>query len=270
MGMSNENLDAFRYNVKYSSLTFLKYAKLVNIRDQNTLFLNYELDKINKKYTPEISKSEKKYKIVDKKYQISKKMKKKLKTENKFILLKKNANRPDKIRIYDTRSNYSFTLMNIKDMQKSIPVPLLWKTKKKYLLGNKGNENSDIFLKLYTGIDTKIKKGFRNFKSVSQFLNKKTLFKNYLKFGEYYYEGKNLEKNLEKYCPGTISDNLRNALGISLFSNPPWVINYKKFGLPPSYFTISSDIKHHDFFIINVNDIQLYYNLKLFAYWGEF
>ena len=39
------------------------------------------IDKINKKYTPEVSKSEKKYKIVDKKYQISKKMKKKLKIE---------------------------------------------------------------------------------------------------------------------------------------------------------------------------------------------
>lgn len=37
--------------------------------------------------------------------------------KNKFILLKKNSNRPDKVRVYDTRSNFSFTLINIKVIQ---------------------------------------------------------------------------------------------------------------------------------------------------------
>lgn len=107
-------------------------------------------------------------------------------------------------------------------------------------------------------------------KSVIQIANENVLFKNYLKFGEYFYEGKNLEKNLEKYQPGTLSNNLRNALGISLYSNPPWLLNFKKFGLPPSYFSYASLTSTSNIFFKNrIHNIQIYYNLKTFTYWGE-
>ena len=119
--MQNENQDVFKNNVKYSSITFLKYIKLSVIRsfflsklDNIQIFKSHEIDKINKKYTPNINAIQYKPKHTITKYQINKKMKKKLKMENKFILLKKSADRPDKIRIYDTCSKYSFTLMNIK------------------------------------------------------------------------------------------------------------------------------------------------------------
>ena len=102
-----------------------------------------------------------------------------------------------------------------------------------------------------------------------EFLHKNALFKNYLKFGEYYYEGRNLEKNLEKYSPGTISNSLRNALGISLYSNPPWIDNFRKFGLPPSYFTTYSNTGFVNYHAVQVDDIRIYYNLKTFSYWGD-
>merc|ERR1712054_243997 len=110
MGMLPNNNNIFENNIKYSSITFLKYTKLPPMQHAAKFFENYEIDKINKKYSLYANKTQKKHKKKYKKNYISKK----IKMENKFILLKKNANRPDKIRIYDTRSPFCFTLMNIK------------------------------------------------------------------------------------------------------------------------------------------------------------
>nr|BAS01671.1 splicing factor 3bA [Lotharella vacuolata] len=257
-------------HVRYSSVTFSKYIKLLSRINKNIIFENYEIEKINKRFHLKNNKIKKKFNININNICINKKKKIKIKMENKFILLKKIANRPDKIGIHDTRSKFCFSLVNIKDMQKSIDVPILWKTKKKFLIGNKGNENSNIFLKYYVNINSKIKKGFKNFKNILELIDKEVVFKTYLKFGEYFYEGKNLEKNLEKYRPGVLSENLREALGISTYSNPPWILNFKKFGLPPSYFTNASSTTLKSLFLRNsVTNIQIYYNLQSFRYWGD-
>ena len=55
------------------------------------------------------------------------------------------------------------------------------------------------------------------------------------KLGEVYYEGKEIDKRMSKYRPGKLSRNLRNALGISSTTIPPFVQNMQRYGPPPSY-----------------------------------
>ena len=55
------------------------------------------------------------------------------------------------------------------------------------------------------------------------------------KLGEVYYEGKEIDKRMSKYRPGKLSRNLRNALGISSTTIPPFVQNMQRYGPPPAY-----------------------------------
>lgn len=43
--------------------------------------------------------------------------------------------------------------------------------------------------------------------------------------GELYYEGKEYEAKLEHLRPGVLSPDLREALGMSESSPPPWLVN---------------------------------------------
>lgn len=55
-------------------------------------------------------------------------------------------------------------------------------------------------------------------------------------FGEIYYEGKELEVNMDIKPGGHLSEELREALGMtSETSPPPWLINMQRYGPPPSY-----------------------------------
>lgn len=55
------------------------------------------------------------------------------------------------------------------------------------------------------------------------------------KFGEAYYEGKELETDLRTKKPGELSDELIEALSIPPLAPPPWLIAMQRFGPPPSY-----------------------------------
>ena len=55
------------------------------------------------------------------------------------------------------------------------------------------------------------------------------------KLGEVYYEGKETDKRMSKFKPGKLSRNLRNALGISASTIPPFVQNMQRYGPPPAY-----------------------------------
>lgn len=43
--------------------------------------------------------------------------------------------------------------------------------------------------------------------------------------GELYYEGKEYEAKLEHLRPGVLSQELREALGMTDSSPPPWLVN---------------------------------------------
>jgi splicing factor 3B subunit 2 len=55
------------------------------------------------------------------------------------------------------------------------------------------------------------------------------------KFGDLYYEGKELETVTDRKPGGPYSNALREALGMTETSPPPWLINMQRYGVPPSY-----------------------------------
>jgi splicing factor 3B subunit 2 len=55
------------------------------------------------------------------------------------------------------------------------------------------------------------------------------------KFGEAYYEGKELATDLRTKKPGELSDELIEALSIPPLAPPPWLIAMQRYGPPPSY-----------------------------------
>lgn len=59
---------------------------------------------------------------------------------------------------------------------------------------------------------------------------------NLTKFGDLYYEGKEIEVNINIQPGGPLSDKLREALGMTADNAPPpWLINMQRYGPPPSY-----------------------------------
>ncbi|XP_057790953.1 uncharacterized protein LOC131008069 [Salvia miltiorrhiza] len=53
--------------------------------------------------------------------------------------------------------------------------------------------------------------------------------------GDLYYEGKEFEVKLREMKPGTLSHELKEALGMPDGAPPPWLINMQRYGHPPSY-----------------------------------
>ena len=54
------------------------------------------------------------------------------------------------------------------------------------------------------------------------------------KLGEVYYEGKETDKCIRKYRPGKLAWRLREALGISGSTIPPFIQNMQKY-VPPLF-----------------------------------
>jgi splicing factor 3B subunit 2 len=56
------------------------------------------------------------------------------------------------------------------------------------------------------------------------------------KFGDLYYEGKELEVNMNVKPGGPLSETLREALAMTSDNfPPPWLVNMQRYGPPPSY-----------------------------------
>lgn len=177
--------------------------------------------------------------------------------------LKQHVNRPEVVEWVDVTASDPLLLVSLKSVPNSIPIPIHWGQKRKYLQGKRGIEKSPFELPSYirdTGI-TEQRQAFRD-KEVSKGLKAKTREKLLPKlgklhldyellhdaffrfqtkprmtvFGDLYYEGKEYEKKYLDKRPGMTSEELRNALGmIDLLSPPPWLVNMQRYGPPPSY-----------------------------------
>lgn len=64
--------------------------------------------------------------------------------------------------------------------------------------------------------------------------------------GDMYHEGKEEDIKSTQYKPGKLSEELRNALGISDFTPPPWLINMQRYGPPPAYPNLKVIGLHND------------------------
>ncbi len=189
--------------------------------------------------------------------------KKKLMTRLTVSELKQLVPRPDVVEAHDITSSDPRLLVYLKAYRNAVPVPRHWCSKRKYLAGKRGIEKPPFKLPEFiadTGIarirdnlvqQEALKKAKQKARDRTQVklgkldIDYQVLHDAFFKFqtkpkltihGDLYYEGKEFEIKSREYTPGVLSNELKEALGItSELTPPPWLINMQRYGPPPSY-----------------------------------
>ncbi|KAJ2746236.1 hypothetical protein GGI20_001516 [Coemansia sp. BCRC 34301] len=180
--------------------------------------------------------------------------------------LKQVAPRPEVVEWTDVSARDPGLLVALKATRNTVPVPIHWSQKKKYLQYKRGMEKPPFdlpdFIKA-TGImemreAVKEKEDEKKAKSTARertrpkmnklnldyqrlhdaFFRFQTPPKNMTGHGDLFYEGKESDVAFN-FTPGVLSDALKNALSIPPLAPPPWLINMQRYGLPPSYSDLS-------------------------------
>ncbi|KAL9642361.1 hypothetical protein ABK040_007359 [Willaertia magna] len=207
--------------------------------------------------------------IANKKGKKKNKLKKKKKRKYQLTIsqLKQLVNRPDVVEIHDVTANDPRLLVYLKAYKNTVPVPVHWSQKRKYLQGKRGYVKPPFKLPDYiakTGIQ-KMREAYEEKESEKTMKQKmrervrpkigkmdidyQVLYDCFFKYqtkpdnltihGDLYYEGKEFEQRRKfstKYKPGKpLSERLRLALGMPLNAPPPWLIKMQEHGPPPSY-----------------------------------
>eukprot|EP00879_Flechtneria_rotunda_P011084 GHRR01011581.1.p1 GENE.GHRR01011581.1~~GHRR01011581.1.p1 ORF type:complete len:612 (+),score=229.72 GHRR01011581.1:240-2075(+) len=198
---------------------------------------------------------------VDEGSKLSKKQRKLL-HRLKIAELKQQCPRPDVVEVWDVTAPDPQTLVTLKALRNTVSVPRHWSQKRKYLQGKRGIEKPPFKLPDFieaTGI-TEMRNAYMEKEQAKKLKQKQrdrmtaktgkmdiayevlydAFFKHQRKpkmsvLGELYYEGKEYEAKLEHLRPGVLSNELREALGMSETSPPPWLVNMQRYGPPPSY-----------------------------------
>ena len=187
---------------------------------------------------------------------------KKLLARMKVAELKTHCSKPEVVEVWDTTAADPRLLVYLKAYRNTIPVPSHWCQKRKYLQGKRGLEKPPWQLPSFieaTGIqklrdayaekeDTKkLKQKGKDAKTAKLGkidIDYQVLHDAFFKFqtkpkmtkvGELYYEGKEYEMDLKGKKPGTLTEETREALGMTDDGPPPWLINMQRYGPPPSY-----------------------------------
>jgi len=190
--------------------------------------------------------------------------KKKLKKMSRLSVaeLKQLVAKPEVVEWYDCDARDPRLLVTLKSYRNTIPVPVHWSAKREYLQGKRGIEKPPFQLPPWIA-DTGIadQRDAIKEKESTMSLKQKTrervqpkmgkididyqklhdaFFKfqskpNMSRFGEAYYEGKELETDLRMKKPGELSEELKEALSIPPLAPPPWLIAMQRYGPPPSY-----------------------------------
>ena len=153
-------------------------------------------------------------------------------------------------------------LVHLKAYRNTVPVPVHWSQKRKYLQNKRGTEKSPFELPEYireTGImemrnamqELDDKAGLKgrqrqkmkpkmgrldiDYQKLHDAFFKFQTRPKLSKFGDMYYEGKEFEADVKVKRPGDMSHELREALNMPLNAPPPWLIAMQRFGPPPSY-----------------------------------
>ena len=145
-------------------------------------------------------------------------------------------------------------------MPNTVPVPIHWAQNGKYLQSQRGKVRKPyklpdyieatgisrirlIELPVHISLQQKTRRRMRpklgrtdiDYQILYDAFFKYQTKKRLTKLGEVYYEGKETDKRMSKFRPGKLSRNLRNALGISSSTIPPFVQNMQRYGPPPAY-----------------------------------
>ncbi|OQD96513.1 hypothetical protein PENVUL_c089G04548 [Penicillium vulpinum] len=190
--------------------------------------------------------------------------KKKRKEMNKLSVaeLKAMVRKPEIVEWTDTSAPDPRLLVHIKAHRNVVPVPSHWSLKREYLSSKRGVEKAPFALPKFiqeTGIsemrDAALEKQEQSSLKQKQRervqpkmgkldIDYQKLYEAFFRFqtkpeltryGEIYYEGKEYETNLKHLRPGELSDELRDALGMTLGAPPPWLVNQQRYGPPSSY-----------------------------------
>ncbi|KXS19584.1 DUF382-domain-containing protein [Gonapodya prolifera JEL478] len=176
--------------------------------------------------------------------------------------LKQLVKKPEVVDWVDVTASDPKLLVHLKSLRNSVPVPVHWQQKRKYLQGKRGIEKPPFelpdFIKA-TGIQelrqaVKEKEDQAKLKQKTRERHQPKMGKldiDYQKlhdaffkwqtkprmsgYGDLYYEGKEFETNFKSRKPGSISLELREALNMPPLAPPPWLINMQRYGPPPSY-----------------------------------
>uniref|UniRef100_A0A6A7G4N5 Splicing factor 3B subunit 2 n=2 Tax=Hirondellea gigas TaxID=1518452 RepID=A0A6A7G4N5_9CRUS len=197
----------------------------------------------------------------DSKSSISNKQRK-LRDRLTIAQLKQVVDRPDIVELHDPNSADPTLLIHLKSYRNSVPVPAHWIQKRKYLQGKRGIEKPPFQLPSFiqdTGIgllrdaqqtrdDSKsikqIQRERMNPKMGKIDIDYGKLSDAFFKYqtrppmtthGDIYYAGKEFEVKFSRHRPGTLSKELREALGMMPTTAPAWLHNMQRFGPPPSY-----------------------------------
>jgi len=172
---------------------------------------------------------------------MSKKKRKKLR-RLKIAELKRLVDQPDIVEEHDPNSADPRLLIFLKSVRNTIPVPVHWSQKRKYLQGKRGYEKRPFELptfiaatgitqirekQLQLGVERSMKQKARSKMRPKRgglgidyqvlhdaFFRHMTKPKNMSKYGELYFEGKEFEQKFKKFKPGYISDRLKRALNM--------------------------------------------------------
>ncbi|KAJ2007276.1 hypothetical protein H4R26_000869 [Coemansia thaxteri] len=176
--------------------------------------------------------------------------------------LKQMAPRPEVVEWTDVSAPDPGLLVALKAARNTVPVPIHWSQKKKYLQYKRGMEKPPFdlpdFIKA-TGImemreAVKDKEDEKRAKTTARertrpkmnkltldyqrlhdaFFRFQTLPKNLTGHGDLFYEGKESDM-VYSFTPGILSDALKTALSIPPLAPPPWLVNMQRYGPPPSY-----------------------------------
>mmetsp|Transcript_5163 Transcript_5163/g.8442 ORF Transcript_5163/g.8442 Transcript_5163/m.8442 type:complete len:261 (-) Transcript_5163:3411-4193(-) len=257
-----------KFDKKYFGIQFKDYVlKTYSKDDEKNLFTKNEIATISKRYDTIIRKEAKNK--ISKRKKLRNKDEKIFKNEEKMIQVRKIHINPKRISIADMNSKSYKLISYFKIFNKYIDVPSVWNSKQKYLIGNKNK----VAEKYITSDEIRFnndkeQSGFAKFKGFKSFFASKKLSLRLFPFGQFYYEGKERESSIHSFVPGFLSESLRNALGISKKALPPWIVNFKRFGRPPSYPTL--DITYGlstDSVIGFGNEILKFYKSDKFSYW---
>lgn len=190
--------------------------------------------------------------------------KKQRKEEKRFRVakLKQLVAKPEVVDMHDVSAPDPLLLIHLRTLRNAVPIPRHWKQKRKYLQAKRGSDKIPFQLPEYiaaTGVATMRaaqlekddqKKGKAKQREKMQGKSGKldidyrvlrdAFFKHQTKpkltgFGDMYFEGKEFEVDVKTKRPGFLSSKLRQALGMSETSPPPWLVNQQRVGPPPSY-----------------------------------
>ena len=233
--------------------------KIESLIKEKNLIQKEKMQKQKEKNSDDSSSEEDKELIPE---ESRKKRKKKIKEEGPSTLadLKSKAPYPEVVEPWDTNANDPELLIHFKCMPNTVPVPIHWAQNGKYLQSQRGKVRKPyklpdyieatgisrirlIELPVHISLQQKTRRRMRpklgrtdiDYQILYDAFFKYQTKKRLTKLGEVYYEGKETDKRMSKYRPGKLSKNLRNALGISSSTIPPFVQNMQRYGPPPAY-----------------------------------